>query len=355
MQSVKVFLTQFILIFIYGVLCKSEEKVEKMKKFWLIALLILFLAPTAKAVNMVQVQSYLNVPIHIMGLPDFPPFAYYENKGDTYLFHSVFLKPVMKILEKHGVKTEVPHIYDDLADNVKLLLVKAKSGEAEMFIGAYSDTKLFSGLDVVYPAVVSNPVHLITLPETTEKVKNYGDLRNLKGIVCKTEYFSDFVLRKFKELNVSYVESPFEAYEMIITGKADYMLGSLYYNRIMASRFGVESYLTYSKNPIFKIPFFISLSKVMPVLSEYKKVLTEEFSNPEFAMEVKKEILEEVNKEVDKNAGVVPPSFIKSAEHTTQYNDSDSDNDEQDEEISSGHIVEQQVHQKTIDDVLDGI
>ena len=326
-----------------------------MKKFWLIALLTLLMASPAKAVNMVQIQGYLDVPIHILGLPDFPPFAYYEGDNDIYNFHSVFLKPVVKILEKYNVKTEVLRIRDETVTDVKLLLVKAKSGEAEMFIGAYSDTKLFSGLDVIYPAVISNPIHLITLPETTEKVKNYGDLRNLKGIACKSEYFSDFVLRKFKELGITYVESPFEAYEMIITGKADYMMGSLYYNRIMASRFGVNDYLTYSKNPIFKIPFFISLSKIMPVLSEYKKVLTEEFSKPEFAMEIKKEILNEVNKEVDKNAGIVPPSFIGSLGQSSEAENKYTDDDEEDEDISSGHIVEQKVHQKTIDEVLDGI
>lgn len=323
-----------------------------MKKFWLSVLFMFFAISPAKAVNMVQIQSYLDVPIHILGLPDFPPFAYYERNQEINVFHSVFLKPVVDILEKYHVETDVMDINHDLAKNVKLLLVKAKSGEAEMFIGAYSDTKLFSGLDVVYPAAVSNPIHLITLPETTEKVKNYGDLRNLRGIACKTEYFSDFVLRKFKELNITYVESPFEAYEMIITGKADYMMGSLYYNKIMASRHGVGDYLTYSKNPIFKIPFFISLSKVMPVLSEYKKVLSEEFAKPEFAMAVKKGILEEVNKEIDKNSGVVPPSFIQEADPQSQTEDYE---EEQDEGISSGHIVEQQVHQKTIDEVLDGI
>ncbi|MBQ8481823.1 MAG: hypothetical protein IJ532_04765 [Alphaproteobacteria bacterium] len=323
-----------------------------MKKFWLIVLLAFLTTSQAKAVNMVQIQSYLNVPIRILGLPDFPPFSYYERGAFSNVLHSVFLEPVLAILEKYNVEKNVIEVNHDLANNVKLLLVNVKSGEAEMFIGAYSDTKLFSGLEVIYPAVVSNPIHLITLPETAEKVKNYGDLRNLRGIASKTEYFSDFVLRKFKELNITYVESPFEAYEMVITGKADYMMGSLYYNKIMASRFGVNDYLTYSKNPIFKIPFFISLSKLMPVLSEYKKVLSEEFSKPEFAMAVKKGILEEVNKEIDKNSGVVPPSFIQSVEPQLQNNDEE---DEQDENMNSGHIVEQHIHQKTIDEVLDGI
>lgn len=323
-----------------------------MKKFWLIAFFVFMITPMAGAVNMVQVQSYLDATIRIIGIPDFPPFSYYTNDRGIYKLHSVFLNPVINVLKKHNIQFEVPHENSESVSSVKLLLIKAKSDEAEMFIGAYSDTKLFSGLEVVYPAAVSNPIHLIGLSDIHEKVKNYGDLKNLKGIACKTEYFSDFVLRKFKELNITLVETPYEAYEMVITGKADYMLGSLYYNRIMASRYGLEDYLTYSNNPIFKIPFFISLSKVMPVMSEYKKVLQEEFAKPEFAMAVKQQILDEVNKEIEKNSGIVPPSFIPEAQELFEEDEVEviENND-----INHGYIVEHEIHQKTVDDVLDGI
>ena len=324
-----------------------------MKKFWLIAFFVFMITPVAGAVNMVQVKNYLDATVKIVGIPDFPPFAYYENVDErTYKFHSVFLKPVLNVLKKYKINYKIPNMDSEIASSVKLLLIKAKSGEAEMFIGAYSDTKLFSGLEIVYPAAISNPIHLIGLSDIHEKIKNYGDLKNLKGIACKTEYFSDFVLRKFKELNVTLVETPYEAYETVITGKADYMLGSLYYNRIMASRYGLEDYLTYSNNPIFKIPFFISLSKVMPVMSEYKKVLQEEFAKPEFAMAVKQQILEEVNKEIEKNSGIVPPSFIPDKQELFEEEDTkvlENNN------VNRGHIVEQKIHQKTIDDVLDGI
>lgn len=321
-----------------------------MNKFWLIGFLILFLASSANAVNMVQTQSYLNVPVRIAGLPDFPPFSYYETTRGESVLHSVFLEPVKNIWEKHNVESIVVKPSNEEVKDVRLLLIKAKSGDAELFIGSYADTKLFSGLEVIYPAVVSNPIHLIALSDIDEKVKNVGDLRNLKGIACKTEYFSDFVLRKFRELNVTFVNTPYEAYEAVITGKADYMLGSLYYNRIMASRYGLDDYLTYSKNPLWKIPFFVALSKVMPVLSEYKRTLQAEFENPEFANTIKQNILDAVNAEVDKNAGIVPPSFINEQKQIIEQKDV-----VEDAKISSGRIVEQKVHQKSIDEVLDGI
>ena len=325
-----------------------------MKKFWIIALSALFLSSSASAVNMVNIHSYLNVPIRIIGLPDFPPFSYYENPGREYEFHSIFLAPLKEVLQKHDVDAYASPVSPEEANDVRILLIRAKKGDAEAFIGAYADTKLFSGLDVIYPAVISNPIHIITLEDTQEKIKNVGDLLKLRGIACKSEYFSDFVLRKFKELNISYVDTPFEAYEAVITGKADYMFGSMYYNRIMASRYGVGDYLKYSKNPIWNIPFFVALSKLMPMLSEYKKVLKEEFENPDFAMTIKQKILDAVNEEVDKNIGIVPPSFVQEIEQ--KYEVTDEENGvEEDAKVSSGHIVEQKIHQKTIDEVLDGI
>ena len=323
------------------------------KKFWIIALSALFISSSANAVNMVEIQSYLNVPIKIIGLPDFPPFAYYIDSGNAnYQFRSIFNEPLKKIFDKYNVSVEYYPINGDDLKNIKLLLVKAKSGEANTFIGAYADTKLFSGLEVIYPAIITNPIHVITLYDTQEKIKTMGDLVQLRGIACKAEYFSDFVLRKFREMNVKFVDSPFEAYKAVITGEADYMFGSMYFNRIMASRYGVSDYLKYSKNPVWNIPFFVALSKMMPVLSEYKRVLTEEFSKPEFAMEVKQIILETVNKEVDKYVGVVPPSFIQEIENKAQV---EQDDNVEVENFSSGHIVEQEVHQKSIDEVLDGI
>ena len=326
-----------------------------MKKFLITIFSVLFIASSASAVNMVEIQSPLDVPLHIVGMPDFPPFAYYEEEAkDKYIFHSIMREPLIKALEKHKIEVSDAAINKEEAENVKLLLGKAKSGEAEVFIGAYAVTKLFSGLEVVYPAVVFNPIHVITLYENESKIKTSDDLLKLRGVASKTEYFSDFVLRKFKEHNIQFVNSPYEAYEAVITGKADYMFGSMYYNRIMASRYGVGDYLRYSKNPSWNIPFFVALSKTMPKLSEYQRILSEEFKNPDFAEAVKQEILDIVNAEVEKNAGIVPPSFIQEIESKQEFDD-DNEEIEDEEKTGGGYIVKHEVHQKTIDEVLDGI
>lgn len=324
-----------------------------MKKFWGIFLFIFLMFNQASAVNMVNKENYLKYPISIVGLPDFPPFSQYVSGKDSNMqLHSAFYRPILDAMAKYGFKISPAEIEKSEANDVKLLVLKVSSGEAQIFIGAYADTKMFSGLQMIYPASLSNPIHLITMPDTNDKIKSYGDLKNLKGIVCKKEYFSDFVLRKFRDLNIDYVKTPYEAYEQIITGKADYMLGSLYYNRMVASRYGVEQYFSYSKNPVFKIPFFIAISKMTPLFSEYMKVFNAEFSKPEFANAVKNEIIRIVEEEVEKNIGIVPPSFVH---RSTAVAAEETNPDNSASPTTKSHIVEQEVREKGIDEVLDGI
>ena len=170
---------------------------------------------------------------------------------------------------------------------------------------------MFNKLHLLYPAVVSNPIHIITLPETNEKIKSTSDLQNLKGAAIKTEYFSDFVMRKIKPLNLEYTETPIDAYEKLFTGDIDYIIGSLYYNKMEASKYGIEQYMSYSKKPIFKIPVFLATCDSLPRLNAFEKALKEEMTKPEFAENIKALLLEEVNTELEKNQGIVPPAFAK--------------------------------------------
>ena len=321
------------------------------KIFVLIGLLTLSFS-NAFAVNMVQKEDVLKRTLLIAGLSDFPPFSYYDEAVSVYSLHSAFLKPLKDAFSSYSFKFKPYSLKDEQYQNPKLFMIAVRSGEVNVFIGAMSDTKLFSGLELIYPASVSNPVHIITTGDGSDKIKSTSDLQSLKGVICTQEYFSDFVLRKIKGLNIEYVDTPYTAYEKLMTGEVDYMIGSSYFNRIMSSRYGIGRYLSYSKNPIFKIPMFVALSRVTPVWEEYAKVFREEFSKPSFGIAVKNEILRMVTQEEEKNEGIVPPAF---ALHLEENNTDPSDEEEQTSDALAGRIVEQKVEEKTFDEVLDGI
>ena len=305
--------------------------------------------------------NYLNNDLVAVGLPDYPPFSDMKIEGSVKELRSAFMKPLRKAMQKYGVDITLPKNFKEDSQSIKMLLIETRAGAYQLFIGANSDTKLFTGLELVYPAVVTNPIHLITLAEKQGQIKTLSDLEKLKGIACRCEYFSDFVTRKLKENNINFVDTPYDAYEQLFKGEADYMMGGLYYNRIMASRLGIGRNLTYSKNPIYKIPVFLALSPVMPKLSEYQKAIHEALLNPEFARNVKEEIVRIVEQEITENDGIVPPSFAQyKTEKENEKFDEDEEFDEEDDigvenNLNSGHIVEKEVRQRTMDEVLEGL
>ena len=316
-------------------------------------ILILLTAATQScfAQNMVQKESYLKDDVYALGVPDYPPFSYYEPTSRAgAIYYSAFLKPLQDIAKKNDFKLkDSPFVNIPTLENV---ILDIRSGKAQFFLGAYSNTKMFTGIELIYPATVSNPIHVITLPETQEKIKSAKDLANLKGVISKTEYLSDFVLRKIKPLKLTYLDSPYDTYEKLFNGEADYIIGSLYYNRIMASRYGIEQYLSYSSKPLFKIPVFVALSKLTPQMSLYEKILVAEFNKPDFGNAVKGEILRIVEEEIAKNQGIVPPAF---AQHIAPATETELPATDAPGANRGGRVVEQQRQEKSIDEVLDGI
>lgn len=333
-----------------------------MKKFGLFALLFVLFSARAEAVNMVQKETYFDNVINITGLPDFPPFVYYEKGVPT----GALIGTTIEAMKNQGIQIKGKRYDKEDTDNPKVLITYARSGNVELFAGAYANTSLFSGLAMLYPAAITNPIHVITLYDKAEEnIRTEEDLSKLRGVVSTSEYFNDFILQKIKRLNVTFVDSPLEAYKKVILGEVDYMLGSLYYNRIMISRYGLGDYVTYSHRPIFKMPIFVAMSKTTPYLSLYIEAFKTEFSKPEYVRKVKEEIIRIINDEVTRNSGIVPPTFSDQEEEPQDIEDMRDvapefeDEPEFDDNITGARIVEEKEEapkqKKTINDILDGI
>ncbi len=306
--------------------------------------------------SMVSVENYFNTPLNTVGWIDYPPFSRFaysrqSEKRSLLVMESAFLKPTIDVMSKHGVNIVPMELSDEDLD-LKLLLLDVRSGKYKIFIGAYSNTQLYNGLQMIFPASISNPIHVITSADSMTHIANFDDLKNLRGVMSKTELLSDFIVRKVSDMGVEFVDTPYECYEKIILGKADYMLGGIYYNRMMASHYGLGSFLSYSQKPLFKIPIFIAISKVTPRLSQYMEVFQEEFAKPEYATAVKEEILRIVNEEEQRYEGTVPPSFVQYGTEDTKENFLEVEDNLTNK---GGRVIEQKVEEKSIDEVIEGI
>lgn len=327
-----------------------------MKRFFVYVIIsLLFFIHNASAQSMIRKADINKTYLSVTGITDYPPFAHYEKikseSLDLFEFKSVFLKPLYNLLSKKDIEIKAENLKK--LPSVQQLVISTNDGDFNIFVGAYAETKLFRGLEIIYPASVSNPIHIITIPDDSIIIKKSSDLSKYKGVVIKSEYFSDFVLRKIKQLNITYVETPYEAYEMLFTGQAHYILGSIYYNKIMASRYGIEQYLSFSKKPLFKIPVFIAITKQMKYYEEYKDMLSYEFRKEEFGLAVKKEILQTVNEELEKNIGILPPSFTQKT--TEQPTIVEEKKEVESQKEIGGKIIQNSKKIKSIDEVLEGI
>ena len=108
-----------------------------------------------------MVEDVLKRKLKIAGLADFPPFSYYDKERGEYILRGAFLKPLKKAISDYSFTFESYDMNEEIYGNPKLFMIDVKSGKVNIFIGAMSDTKLFSGLELVYPATVSNPIHVI--------------------------------------------------------------------------------------------------------------------------------------------------------------------------------------------------
>jgi len=334
-----------------------------MKKFLFSFLISLLLVSAGRAAekeeyHMIQTENFLKGELYAIGLPDYPPFSYYtithHDSGSTIDYRNIFLIPLQKFVKKEDVQIKTPFFVE--IPTLQKQILDIRSGEAQLFLGTYSHSKLSTGIELVYPAVLSNPLHIIAMPDTQGKITKKEDLLKLRGIRISQETFSDFVERKIAPLKLTSVKTPEKAYELLFTGQADYILGSLYYNRIMASRLGIEQYLAFSKKPLVKIPLFVGISKLTPLFSEYLKFLQEIMEDPKFGKAVKEEVLKAVEAEREKNAGVVPPAFaVKSQIPTPKKSDEITASQNKETQKNGGKVIEKEIKQKTIDEVLDGI
>ena len=186
---------------------------------------------------------------------------------------------------------------------------EVRKGEIDVIFGAYHQTELFRGLELIYPAAINNPITVFMLPDRINEVKSTDDLRKLKGVKIAHEVYSDYINEQLKQFSIETVDTPYEMFEKLFTRQADYILISHYYGLIEAVKLGLRGQIAVARQTLWQIPMFIGISK----LSRERKMLAQKLTR----------YLEDENNrkafqdggarmlaEFEKNAqGVVPPTF----------------------------------------------
>ena len=232
---------------------------------------------------------------------------------------SVFLKIFDDIKNRTGIEIEL--LYNQKYFNLAQLFERGKKTEFNALWGVYYQELPYSKNQYVYPAMMTNNVHLITSVQKNLDIKKKEDLKNYKGMRIQTDKVSNIVAREFATMNLKVAEDFDKAYEELLTGKVDYLVASYYPSLLAAYSLGIKKYIAYSKEPLWRMPVFVRCNesiKKHPAI----RALSEYFNSIHYK-ELREQAFQEVVEIYKTNArGVVPPTYIK-------YVQEQGDNEEQ--------------------------
>lgn len=282
-----------------------------MKKFglWILAgTLLVSFALTAKAfVRYEDKHPQKRRDIHITGFIDYAPFGFVEHPDKKIYgkFTSVF-QPMFDTL---AAENNLRVFYDLQKKDFPTLVQEVRKGEIDVIFGAYHQTEMFRGLELIYPAAINNPITVFMLPDRINDVKSAEDLRKLKGVRLSAEVYSDYIDGQLKQFNIETVDTAYEMFEKLFTRQADYILVSHYYGLIEAIKLGLREQIAVARQTLWQIPMFIGISK----LSRERKMLAqkltrylEDDNNRKAFQDAVAQMIADFEKEYQ---GVVPPTF----------------------------------------------
>ena len=186
---------------------------------------------------------------------------------------------------------------------------EGKQEGVNAYFSYYNDFPYFSN-KFVYPAFFNNNVHIITTLQNKLNLKNKSELKDYKGVYAKTDKMAEFVLKEFKSLNMEEVEDLPKAFEILLTGKADFIAANYYSSQIEAYKLGIHDFIAYSSEAVWKQPMFLRVDASVfrsPYIKELQKIL----NNPKYE-KLKEKAFEDLLETYKENTrGVVPPTYTR--------------------------------------------
>ncbi len=224
---------------------------------------------------------------------------------------SVFFKIFKDLAEKEHIIIEFyyPKDYTNAVQKFEEGTVASLSGVNTHF-GVYYENIPYSRNVYIYPSFFENHVHVITSASNSLDIGNKENLKNFNGVYAATDKFSSFVLKEFSNLGIKEVKDFPEAYKQLLSGEAEFIVGSYYPCIIEAYKLGIRDYVVFSKEAVWKMPMFI---RAFPEIEKYQRVdYLKKYLKSSRYKKVRDEALQELVEIYKENTkGVVPPTYIK--------------------------------------------
>src|SRR5262245_27618483 len=192
------------------------------------------------------------------GHPEWPPIMY--RNGSTIDGAGPAL--VKKIFDDLGVNVAFP--YTGTWDEVQ---VKARSGEVDVLVAAYKTVER-EGYMVYSDRYTTDPVAFFVARGKAFPFGTFDDLIGKRGIAMVGDSygqaFDDFAAAR---LALRRVTTSDEAFDLVASGQADYLLYSLYSGNDYLKKSGTASQFERLPRFIAEENFYITISKKSPYVS----------------------------------------------------------------------------------------
>lgn len=236
----------------------------------------------------------------------------------SYEQGSIFNKIFKNLNEEYGIRIIIQSLPEGFSEQSLYMerggKIASQWDAAGYYIGAIFGAPykehIYSRNKEIYPAFFVNNIHVITSAQAKLELKERSDLKNYKGIYVKKDRIADNVLNDFTNLGINEVESYAEAYKQLLTGEVDFIAASYYPSLLELYKTGIRDYVTYSKNPVWKMPLFI---RVRPEVlkSKYIEDLSLYMKSSQYKKIVRDAFDELVNIYKENTEGIVPPTYTK--------------------------------------------
>ena len=188
-----------------------------------------------------------------------PPFGWSEYTTDDRLIAKGFGIDLMQQMANEAKIAISPIGYASDEEMRKAF----ETGQVDVWVGAYYDPKIRgTGHFYMTPAFIPNVITVVFLKGKVRPVKEFNDLKGLKGAVRQDEQFYPYIRRSLpKDLEIEEVFDSKEAFTKLITGQVDYLLSSPYSTEAEARRFKLNRYIEFVSTPLMGQELFIVYSK----------------------------------------------------------------------------------------------
>ncbi|MBQ9235740.1 MAG: hypothetical protein IJ738_02795 [Alphaproteobacteria bacterium] len=249
--------------------------------------------------------------ITIGGYEDYPPFGWLDDNNRLQSVFGVIMDNLKTEINKDFIYRTYKQTEENWGEDVA-------NKQLDIFLGAYNQSDKFERMQLMYPAILSNPVTFFMLTIRTGEVKTPEDLKRLKGLRYSGEVFTDFVENRLSELNLEPCDSFYDIFEKLFTRKADYVVTGYYFGMIEAIKSGLKNYIAISKQPLWNIPVFVGVSETSPHKDRIIRHIARYFNDKQVKNDVNEKLQDIIRQFERQYAGVVPPTFDVNAKSATE-------------------------------------